>query len=134
MAPSELLYVRKCRAPICWDEVGEKTIRGPVLVHITNEIVAIAREHLKEAQSRQKSYADKHRRTLEFNVGDKVFLKVSPCRGVRRFGLKGKLSPRFIGPFEIFERISVKIYHMKKYLKRFSTVKKELCEERLFRL
>ncbi|KAD6795956.1 hypothetical protein E3N88_06852 [Mikania micrantha] len=112
MAPFELLYGRKCRAPICWDEVGEKTIEGPELVQITNEKVAIARERLKEAQSRQKSYADKHRRTLEFNVGDKVFLKVSPCRGVRRFGLKGKLSPRFIGPFEILDRIGEVSYRL----------------------
>ncbi|KAD4584256.1 hypothetical protein E3N88_21857 [Mikania micrantha] len=74
--------------------------------------VAIARERLKEAQSRQKSYTDKHRRTLEFNVGDKVFLKVSPCRGVRRFGLKGKLSPRFIGPFEILERVGEVSYRL----------------------
>ncbi|KAD3641324.1 hypothetical protein E3N88_30548 [Mikania micrantha] len=112
MAPFELLYGRKCRAPICWDEVGEKTIEGPELVQITNEKVAIARERLKEAQSRQKSYADKHRRALEFIVGDKVFLKVSPCRGVRRFGLKGKLSPRFIGPFEILERVGEVSYRL----------------------
>ncbi|KAD4585657.1 hypothetical protein E3N88_23258 [Mikania micrantha] len=103
MASFELLYGRKCQAPICWDEVGEKTIEGPELVQITNEKVTIARERLKEAQSRQKSYVDKHRRTLEFNIGDKVFLKVSPYRGVRRFGLKGKLSPRFIGLFEALE-------------------------------
>ncbi|KAD6119183.1 hypothetical protein E3N88_10454 [Mikania micrantha] len=74
--------------------------------------VAIAREKLKEAQSRQKSYADKHRRALEFKVGDHVFLKVSPCRGVRRFGIKGKLSPRFIGPFEILERIGEVSYRL----------------------
>ncbi|KAD3642141.1 hypothetical protein E3N88_31365 [Mikania micrantha] len=112
MTPFELSYGRKCRAPICWDEVGEKTIEGPELVQITNEKVAIARERLKEAQSRQKSYADKHRRALEFTVGDKVFLKVSPCRGVRRFGLKGKLSPRFIGPFEILERVGEVSYRL----------------------
>ncbi|GJR59810.1 retrotransposon protein, putative, ty3-gypsy subclass [Tanacetum coccineum] len=101
-APFELLYGRKCRAPICWDEVGERLIEGPELIEITNEKVAVAKEKLKEARSRQKSYADKHRRDLEFQVGDRVFLKVSPFRGVKRFGIKGKLSPRFIGPFEIF--------------------------------
>ncbi|GJZ36989.1 putative nucleotidyltransferase, ribonuclease H [Tanacetum coccineum] len=85
-APFELLYGRKCRAPICWDEV--------------------------EARSRQKSYADKHRRDLEFQVGDRVFLKVSPFRGVKRFGIKGKLSPRFIGPFEILERIGEVSYRL----------------------
>ncbi|GJX27575.1 retrotransposon protein, putative, ty3-gypsy subclass [Tanacetum coccineum] len=78
---------------------------GPELIEITNEKVAVAKEKLKEARSRQKSYADKHRRDLEFQVGDRVFLKVSPFRGVKRFGIKGKLSPRFIGPFEILERI-----------------------------
>nr|GFD43161.1 hypothetical protein [Tanacetum cinerariifolium] len=66
--------------------------------------VAVAKEKLKEARTRQKSYADKHRRALEFQAGDHVFLKVSPARGVRHFGIKGKLSPRFIGPFEILDR------------------------------
>ncbi|XP_076922709.1 uncharacterized protein LOC143584570 [Bidens hawaiensis] len=112
MAPVELLYGRKGRAPICWEEVGEKIIEGPELVQITNEKVTIAREKQKEAQSRQKSYADQHRRTLEFNVGDHVFLKVSPWRGIRRFGTKGKLSPRFIDPFEILERIGEVSYRL----------------------
>ncbi|GJS20236.1 DNA/RNA polymerases superfamily protein [Tanacetum coccineum] len=98
-APFELLYGRKCRAPICWDEVGERLIEGPELIEITNEKVAVAKEKLKEARSRQKSYADKHRRDLEFQVGDRVFLKVSPFRGVKRFGIKGKLSPRFMKMF-----------------------------------
>ncbi|XP_076915427.1 uncharacterized protein LOC143574773 [Bidens hawaiensis] len=112
MAPFELLYGRKCQAPTCWEEIGEKIIEGPELVQITNEKVTIAREKLKEAQSRQKSYADQHRRALEFQVGDHVFLKVSPCRGVRRFGIKGKLSPRYIGPFEILERIGEVSYRL----------------------
>nr|GEX03520.1 ankyrin repeat-containing domain, PGG domain protein [Tanacetum cinerariifolium] len=83
-APFELLYGRKCRAPICWNKVGERVIEGPELVKVTNEKVAIAKEKLKEARSRQKSYADRHRRALEFKPGDRVFLKVSPCR-VRPF-------------------------------------------------
>ncbi|GJS03317.1 putative nucleotidyltransferase, ribonuclease H, partial [Tanacetum coccineum] len=110
--PFELLYGRKCRAPSCWDEVGERLIEGPELIEITNEKVAVAKEKLKEARSRQKSYADKHRRDLEFQVGDRVFLKVSPFRGVKRFGIKGKLSPRFIGPFEILERIGEVSYRL----------------------
>ncbi|GJU16248.1 putative nucleotidyltransferase, ribonuclease H, partial [Tanacetum coccineum] len=85
---------------------------GPELIEITNEKVAVAKEKLKEARSRQKSYADKHRRDLEFQVGDRVFLKVSPFRGVKRFGIKGKLSPRFIGPFEILERIGEVSYRL----------------------
>ncbi|GJR97578.1 pol protein [Tanacetum coccineum] len=111
-APFELLYGRKCRAPICWDEVCERLIEGPELIEITNEKVVVAKEKLKEARSRQKSYADKHRRDLEFQVGDRVFLKVSPFRGVKRFGIKGKLSPRFIGPFEILERIGEVSYRL----------------------
>nr|GFC35231.1 putative nucleotidyltransferase, ribonuclease H [Tanacetum cinerariifolium] len=94
-APFELLYGRKCRAPIC-----------------NNEKVAIAKEKLKEARSRQKSYADRHRRALEFKPGDRVFLKVSPCRGVRRFGIKEKLCPRFIGSFEILDRVGEVSYRL----------------------
>nr|GEX60584.1 hypothetical protein [Tanacetum cinerariifolium] len=82
------------------------------MVKVTNEKVAIAKEKLKEARSRQKSYADRHRRALEFKPGDRVFLEVSSCRGVRRFGLKGKLSPRFIGPFEILDRVGEVSYRL----------------------
>ncbi|GJQ97498.1 putative nucleotidyltransferase, ribonuclease H [Tanacetum coccineum] len=103
---------KNVRALICWIEVGESLIEGPELIEITNEKVAVAKEKLKEARSRQKSYADKHRRDLEFQVGDHVFLKVSPFRGVKRFGIKGKLSPRFIGPFEILERIGEVSYRL----------------------
>nr|GEZ44780.1 retrotransposable element Tf2 [Tanacetum cinerariifolium] len=104
-APFEMLYGRKCRAPICWDQVGEHVIEGPKMIEVTNEKVAIAKEKLKEARTRQKSYDDKHRRSIEFQPGDRVFLKVSHARGVRRFSIKGKLSPRFIGPFEILDRV-----------------------------
>nr|GFB65509.1 hypothetical protein [Tanacetum cinerariifolium] len=100
------------RAPICWNEVGERVIEGPELVKVTNEKVAIAKEKLKEARSRQKSYVDRHRRALEFKLGDRVFLKVSPCRDVQRFGLKGKLSPRFIGPFKILDRVGEVSYRL----------------------
>ncbi|GKD24278.1 putative reverse transcriptase domain-containing protein, partial [Tanacetum coccineum] len=105
MAPYKMLYGRKCRSPVCWNKVGEETIEGPELVRITNEKVEVAKAKLKEARSRQKSYADKHRRTLDFEPGDHVFLKVSPWKGVHRFSIKGKLSPRFIGPFEVLERV-----------------------------
>ncbi|GJU71083.1 putative nucleotidyltransferase, ribonuclease H [Tanacetum coccineum] len=92
--------------------VGERILEGPEMIEVTNEKVAIAREKLKEAQTRQKSYADRHRRALEFQPGEHVFLKVSPTRGVRRFGIKGKLSPRFIGPFEILDRVGKVSYHL----------------------
>nr|GEZ05785.1 hypothetical protein [Tanacetum cinerariifolium] len=110
--PYELLYGRKCRAPICWNEVGERVIEGSKLVEVTNEKVTIAKEKLKEARSRQKRYDDRHRREFAFNPGDRVFLKVSLCRGVRRFEIKGKLSPWFIGPFEILDRVGEVSYRL----------------------
>nr|GFC32804.1 putative nucleotidyltransferase, ribonuclease H [Tanacetum cinerariifolium] len=69
----------------CWDQVGERVIEGPEMIEVTNEKVVIDKEKLKEAHTRQKSYADKHRRLIEFQPGDRVFLKVSPASGVRRF-------------------------------------------------
>ncbi|RVW89664.1 Transposon Ty3-G Gag-Pol polyprotein [Vitis vinifera] len=78
MAPFEALYGRRCRSPICWDDVGEKKLLGPELVQLTVEKVSLIKERLKAAQSRQKSYVDNRRRDLEFEVGDHVFLKVSP--------------------------------------------------------
>ncbi|GKV35042.1 hypothetical protein SLEP1_g43362 [Rubroshorea leprosula] len=78
MAPFEALYCRKCRSPVCWMEVGERSILGPKLVQQSSEIVQLIKERLRVAQSKQKSYADRRRRDLEFEVGDHVFLKVSP--------------------------------------------------------
>nr|GEZ39471.1 putative nucleotidyltransferase, ribonuclease H [Tanacetum cinerariifolium] len=95
------------------DEGGKlKGKIGPEMIEVTNTKVAVAKEKLKEARTRQKSYADKHRRSLEFQPGDHVFLKVSPARGVRRFGIKGKLSPRFIGPFEILDLVGEVSYRL----------------------
>ena len=107
MAPYEALYRRPCRSPVCWTEVGESSTTGPKLIRVTSEKVDLIRKHLLTAQSRQKSYADTRRRTLEFEVGDHVFLKVMPKRGVIRFGKWGKLSPRYIGPFEVLERVGI---------------------------
>nr|GFB21553.1 retrotransposable element Tf2 [Tanacetum cinerariifolium] len=76
-APFEMLYGRKCRAPICWDQVGERIIEGTEMIEVTNAKVAVTKEKLKEARTHQKSYTDKHRRSLEFQPGDHVFLKVS---------------------------------------------------------
>ncbi|XP_074355998.1 uncharacterized protein LOC141695667 [Apium graveolens] len=86
--PFEALYGRRCRAPSCWDEVGERVTEGPELVRITNEKVEKVKESLKEARSRQKSNADQHRKFGGFEPGDHVFLKVPPCKGVKRFGMK----------------------------------------------
>ena len=112
LAPYEALYGRPCRSPLCWTEVGESSITGPDLIRDTFEKVSLIRQRLLTAQSRQKSYADVRRRPLEFEVGDHVFLKVMPKRGVVRFGNRGKLSPRFIGPFEILERIGTFAYRL----------------------
>nr|GEZ43275.1 hypothetical protein [Tanacetum cinerariifolium] len=104
-APFEALYGRKCRSPVGWSEVGYNQLTGPELIRETNEKIVQIKNRLFTARSRQKSYADVRRRPLEFNVGDKVMLKVSPWKGVIRFGKCRKLSPRFIGPFKILERI-----------------------------
>ena len=78
MAPFEALYGRRCRTPVCWSEVGERQLLGPEMIQDTTENIKVIQEHLKIAQSRQKSYADNRRRELAFEVGDQVFLKVSP--------------------------------------------------------
>ena len=112
MAPYEALHGRPCRSPLCWTEVGESFITGPDLIRDTSEKVSFIRQRLLMAQSRQKSYADVRRRPLEFEVGDHFFLKIMPKREVVRFGKRGKLSPRFIGPFEILERVGAVVYRL----------------------
>ena len=112
MAPYEALYGRPCRSPLCWTEVGESSITSLDLIRDTSEKVSFIRQRLLTAQSRQKSYADVRRRPLEFEVRDHVFLKVMPKRGVVRFDKRGKLSPRFIGTFEILERTGTVAYRL----------------------
>jgi hypothetical protein len=104
MAPFEALYGRRCRTPLNWSEPGEKYFFGPDLVKEAEEKVQVIQQNLQVAQSRQKSYADRRRRSLIFHVGDHVYLKVSPMKGVTRFGVKGKLAPRYVGPFQVLER------------------------------
>jgi len=111
-APFEALYGRKCRTPVYWAEVGEKPLSGPDIVQETTDKVIQVKERLKAARDRQKSYADNRRRPLEFQVGDKVLLKVSPWKGVIRFDKKGKLSPRYVGPFPIIKRIGPVAYQL----------------------
>ncbi|GKC70181.1 putative reverse transcriptase domain-containing protein [Tanacetum coccineum] len=96
--PFEVLYGRKCRSPICWAEVRDAQLTGPEIVHETNEKIIQIKKRIQVARDRQKSYADKRRKPLEFQVGDKVMLKVSPWKGVIRFSKRGKLNPRYIGP------------------------------------
>ncbi|KAL0405616.1 UNVERIFIED_CONTAM: hypothetical protein Slati_3875500, partial [Sesamum latifolium] len=87
-------------------------MEGPEIVQETIDKIQTVKKCLKAAQDRQKSYIDKHRREMEYDVGERVFLKVSPWRGVLRFGKQGKLSPRYIGPYEITERIGPLAYRL----------------------
>ncbi|WVZ93621.1 hypothetical protein U9M48_039586 [Paspalum notatum var. saurae] len=110
MAPFEALYGRRCRTPLNWSEQGERGTFGPNLVKQAEEQVKLIHGNLKRAQSRQKSYSDKRRRQLMLEGGDHVYLRVSPMKGVHRFGVKGKLAPRYVGPFKITERCGVVAY------------------------
>ncbi|TYK11723.1 reverse transcriptase [Cucumis melo var. makuwa] len=112
MAPFEALYGKPCRTPVCWNEVGERKLVGPELVQVTSDNIKLIRENLKIAQDRQKSYADKRQRDLEFQIGEQVFLTLSPWKGVLRFGRKGKLSPRYIGPYQIIKRVGPAAYRL----------------------
>ena len=112
MAPYEALYGRKCQTPDCWDEVGERKLVGPEIVQVTCDKIKVIRDRLKTAQDRQKSYENNHRRDLEFEVGDMVFLRISPRKAVLRFRKHGKLSPWYIGPYGIVERIGEVAYRL----------------------
>ncbi|GKC24582.1 putative reverse transcriptase domain-containing protein [Tanacetum coccineum] len=112
-APFEALYGRKCRSTIMWAEVGEGQYIGPELVQKATKKISQIKDRLKAARDRQKRYADKRRKLLEFSVGDYVLLKVSPWKCVVRFWKKGKLTPRFVGPFEITERIGQAAYRLR---------------------
>ncbi|GJZ52952.1 putative reverse transcriptase domain-containing protein [Tanacetum coccineum] len=111
-APFEALYGRKCRSPICWAEVGDAQLTGPEIVRETTEKIIQIKHRLQASRDRQRSYADKRRKPLEFQVGDKVMLKVSPWKGVIRFGKRGKLNPRYIGPFKILAKVGTVAYRL----------------------
>ncbi|WVZ84387.1 hypothetical protein U9M48_031425 [Paspalum notatum var. saurae] len=112
MAPFEALYGRRCRTPLNWSEPGERVTFGPDLVTQAEEQVKFIHDNLKRAQSRQKSYSDKRRRPLFFEKDDHVYLRVSPMKGVHRFGVKGKLAPRYVGPFKITEQCGPVVYRL----------------------
>ncbi|GJX93194.1 putative reverse transcriptase domain-containing protein [Tanacetum coccineum] len=111
-APFKALYERKYRSPIYWAEVGDSQLTGPEIIHeITEKIVQI-KSHIQAARDRQKSYADVRRKPLEFQVGDKFMLKVSPWKEVIRFGKRGKLNPRYIGTFKIIAKVGTVAYRL----------------------
>ncbi|GJX77509.1 putative reverse transcriptase domain-containing protein [Tanacetum coccineum] len=112
-SPFKDYYDRKCRSLIMYTEVREGHLIGPELVQETTEKISQIKDRLKDARDRQKSYADKRRKPLEFSVGEYVLLKVSLWKGVVRFRKKGKLAPRFVGPFEITKRTSPVAYRLR---------------------
>ena len=112
MAPFEAFYRRRCRTPLMWDEVGDRKLFGPDLIRDSEEKVNLIRDRLKIAQSTQKRYADTKRKEVTYEVGDRAYLCVSPLRGVKQFGVKGKLTPRFVGPYRVLERMGEVSYKM----------------------
>ncbi|GKC64432.1 putative reverse transcriptase domain-containing protein [Tanacetum coccineum] len=111
-APFEALYGRKCRSPICWAEVGDSQLTGPEIIHETTEKIVQIKSCIQAARDCQKSYADIRWKPLEFQVGDKVMLKVSSWKGVIYFGKRGKLNPRYIGPFKIIAKVGTVAYRL----------------------
>ena len=112
MTPYEALYGRKCRTPLCWTELSEKKVIDPDLIQEIEEKVKMIKERLKVVTNKHKSYADMKRKYNRYEINEKVFLKVSPWKKVMRFGKKGKLSPRFIGPYEVIEKMGPVAYRL----------------------
>ncbi|KAI3724605.1 hypothetical protein L2E82_36388 [Cichorium intybus] len=112
MPPFEALYGRKCRTPLCWLEAGETKLTGPEIVRVTNEKIGVIQANMKAAQDRQKSYSNLKKRPYDLQEGNLVMIKVSPWKGVVRFGKRGKLSPRYIGPFKILKRVGLQAFKL----------------------
>ncbi|XP_068304298.1 uncharacterized protein [Pyrus communis] len=112
MAPFEALYGKSYRTPLCWSEIGERVLVGPKIVEETTQNIQVIKSNLKATQDQQKSLTDRHATDKVYKVGDWVFLKLSPWRGVVRFGKKGKLSPRYIGLYRITERVGEVAYKL----------------------
>nr|GEV06979.1 putative reverse transcriptase domain-containing protein [Tanacetum cinerariifolium] len=111
-APFEALYGRKCRSHVCWAEVGVAQLTDPEIIHQTTEKIVQIKSRIQAARDREKSYADLKRKPMDFQVGDKVMLKVSPWKGVVRFDKRGKLNPRYIGPFQVLSKVGDVAYRL----------------------
>ena len=112
MAPYEDLYGRRCRTPLCWLEPRENLTLGPEVVQQTTKKVKLIQERMRTAQSRQKSYQDKKRKDLDIVDGDYVFLRVNPWARVGQALKSQKLTPRFIGPFQILKKVIFVAYQI----------------------
>ena len=112
MAPYEALYVRKCRSLLCCAEVGEREPLEPDLFLETTKKIKLIQQRIQTAHSNEKIYADSNRKHLKFKVGHHVFLKLSPLKGVMRFGKKEKFSPKYFGPFVIIDRVEAMAYEL----------------------
>jgi hypothetical protein len=112
MAPFKALYGRQYRTPLNWIKPGEEAIFGPDIVDETEATIRHIQDNLKAAKSHQESYANKRCWPLQFEVRDHVYLKVSSMKGVKRFGVKGKISPRYVGPFSILEKCEIVAYKL----------------------
>jgi hypothetical protein len=113
MTPYEALCGHLCQNPLFWSQTRESQVFGPEVLKDAEKQVQMVRESLKVAQTRQKSYADKRRRDLSIEVGEFVYLKVSPMRGTHRFKIKVKLAPTYVGPFKIMDRKGEVAYQLK---------------------
>ncbi|GKA25874.1 putative reverse transcriptase domain-containing protein [Tanacetum coccineum] len=112
-APFEALYGRKCRSPVCWVEVGDAQLTGPEIIHETTKKIMQIKSRIQATCDRQKSYTDVRHKPLEFRVGEKVMLKVSPWKWVIRFGKQENLNQRYIRPFKVLAKVGTVSYKLK---------------------
>nr|GFC10291.1 putative reverse transcriptase domain-containing protein [Tanacetum cinerariifolium] len=112
-APYEALYGQKCRSSVCWAEVGESQLTGPELIQETIEKIVLIKQRMQAAQNRQKNYVDRKQKPMEFEIRDRVMLKVSPWKGVVRFGKRGKLNPSYVRPFKVLAKVRKVAYKLK---------------------